>query len=626
MALIFKKYSKTAFSLIESSMVLATAAVLLTAGTIGGKHIIKKAKQSSARSLAKSSPIPLIPDVVASLETSLEESLDNSETLDGKSVTTWKDTSRRTSSVVTFGSVKPTYSDNGINNIPAISFPGNTNSYASIDASPLNGSDYTIVVTEERTSSKDKNCILGDPDYSGSDGGNLGLCYMSNGTVIHTQNSTTAEENSSAYASSAPDYVAGTPRTFVITSDANGKKTYVNGQLVSSSTDTSKLSGLSNLYIGKNYDGKIGEVAIYNRALKNSEIGEISNYQRKKLDTKSPIIAGSTIPSCDGGTVDNGGNCLLGCTISITGSSTTSVYNGSGTVTCDSDGYSGTATYSCDNGTASNLGTCSSSATCTATSGTGYGAQSGLVYAEALSGTFSCDATGYTGDINYTCITEGEVSATSGSCSAITCTANADTGYNSQSNLAYTPSASTFNCDASGYIGTVNYTCTSVGSATINNNDCTPAHCFQSGVWQAHADTSPPTRDSGKIQYTKCESVTDCTTCNNPTIKYGSAEPDIPAIPYYLGSLGSLCSLLGFEGGYVSHTTGARCGSDSHCYAIVWYESGGIDDSNYPHFITLNNKLWYNGVESYSNPDGHNQGYDITYGDSSMVTSFTCGN
>ncbi|MBL6664214.1 MAG: prepilin-type N-terminal cleavage/methylation domain-containing protein, partial [Rickettsiales bacterium] len=53
--------NKTAFSLLELSIVIVIIGVLIV-GVIGGKHIIKKSRISTAQSLTSSSPISGIND------------------------------------------------------------------------------------------------------------------------------------------------------------------------------------------------------------------------------------------------------------------------------------------------------------------------------------------------------------------------------------------------------------------------------------------------------------------------------------------------------------------------------------------------------------------------------------
>ena len=78
-----------------------------------------------------------------------------------------------------------------------------------------------------------------------------------------------------------------TARIFTFVSDStNGKKTYINGILAAQSSDTTKLSNITTLAIGKGYTGEIGEIAIFTRALKAEERKSTEDYLGKKYGTK----------------------------------------------------------------------------------------------------------------------------------------------------------------------------------------------------------------------------------------------------------------------------------------------------------------------------------------------------
>ena len=88
-----------------------------------------------------------------------------------------------------------------------------------------------------------------------------------NGKVIHAQGANSYTANVSSYEDSADK-----AKVFTFVSDSlSGKKIYINGVLAAEGSDTSKLSGITSLPIGKSYSGEIGEVAIFTRALKGEE-------------------------------------------------------------------------------------------------------------------------------------------------------------------------------------------------------------------------------------------------------------------------------------------------------------------------------------------------------------------
>ncbi len=209
------------------------------------------------------------------------------------------------------------------------------------------------MVVEQRESSQSDNYFIGDPSISTSNQ-NLLLGYSASGTVIHSQAGTSSSANSNSYSATVVSYSSAAPKIFIFTSSASsGKKTYLNGTLIASSSNTDAISNLSTLQIGKGYNGQIGELAIYTRSLNNDEIVDITKYAGKKWGIKTA----ASLSSCIGGTVDNSNNCNNNCPISTTGISASSVAYGNNSLTC-SGGYSGTVNYTCSGGVATPSGTC----------------------------------------------------------------------------------------------------------------------------------------------------------------------------------------------------------------------------------------------------------------------------
>ena len=242
-----------------------------------------------------------------------------------------------------------------------------TNGYFTVDGSVLNNTNYTIFVLEQRDSNKSGNYFIGDSS-SGNESTtnkNLVLGYSADGTIKHSQSS----DNS--YTSSVTTYSAssGKPRIFTFVHDKSvGKKTYVNGLLASTSADTNHLSGMTTLTIGKSYQGQLGEVVIFARALTTEERQSVEDYLGKKWNSKilrsvgSSSSSGGIGGSCVGGTVSDSG-CQLTCTvIAATGITDTTVSDGSGSLTCNTaNGFTGSLPYTCSNGTFSYTGATSCS-------------------------------------------------------------------------------------------------------------------------------------------------------------------------------------------------------------------------------------------------------------------------
>lgn len=312
------------------------------------------------------------------------------------------------------------------------------------DASFLNNSDYTIFVLEKRESNKSDNYFIGDGSSANesSTNQNLTLGYSVDDTIKHSHSSDNKYNGSVTTYSQSQDK----PRVFAFThSKVSGKKTYVNGLLAASSSDTASLTNMTSLKIGKSYQGQLGELIIFARSLTDEERKSVEDYLGKKWT--SPIIRTSNASgSCVGGIVSNTG-CQIACQISVAGVSATFVADGfSGSLTCNATGYAGgrtNQTYSCSTGslsltpsatvcttsgaTSAGASVCASnyevvSGNCQAVScvvPTGIGTNTTVVNAD--SGSIACDATGYWGTgSTYTC-SQGVFQQTGTACSNAKC-------------------------------------------------------------------------------------------------------------------------------------------------------------------------------------------------------------
>ena len=373
------------------------------------------------------------------LESSLDKSFKSSESSDTSSLSVWYDireSVNKTNATQSSSSNYPTYS-NSINYIQAVKFDG-TSSYLAVDVSSLNNTNYTIFVLEQRESSKSGNYFIGDSSSvnESNTNKNLVLGYSADGTIKHSQSS----DNS--YTSSITSYSSslGKPRVFTFVHDkSSGKKTYINGLLAATSTDTNHLSGMTTLTIGKSYQGQIGEVVMFARALNAEERQAVEDYLGKKWNSKILRSVGGG-SSCVGGIVSDSG-CQLACSVpAITGITTTSVSDGSGIMTCSSENhFSGSVSYSCSNS----------------------------VFTRG-SGSCSC-ASGY--------------AASGSNCVVDTCSFSGVTGITDGTPVNYTTTSVSQICNASGYTGSVTYTCSGGGvSPTIISNSCVSSSACTGGA------------------------------------------------------------------------------------------------------------------------------------------------
>jgi hypothetical protein len=519
----YKHPSKTAFSLMEVSMVVLIISVLI-AGILLSRGLMSRFYLKTAETMTVSSPINGITNNALWLETSLSNSFRDDEESDGKNITLWQDqnASYINKTLVTAVGSGPEYS-NSIHKIHAVKFVGSDANYLKIeDASFLNESDYTIFVLEKRESNADNNYFIGSQSSNANDA--LALGYSQDATVIHAQGSNAYSANVSAYANSF-----GKPRLFsFVHSSAFGNKTFINGVLAATDTNKEHLNGISSLEIGKNYTGEIGEIAIFTRLLKNEERTSIENYlasKWKRAVNRDAVTNGS----CVGGTVTDSG-CSMNCsTAAITGvSSPSSVGDGESGVslTCGATGYDGTITASCTSGVLSTSGSCgcdtgsgysSSGSSCVQQCAVSVTGVSDTTPVDNGSGTLTCDDTYYDGaTIGYSCsgttLTPAsacncETGRSGSDCSACDASAHyyligssCESGCSiptgsGTSKIAVEAGSVSTPCNSSGFSGNLVYTCSSAGS--LNISTACVVECSATGAYTTGTDSV-----SGKTFYT----------------------------------------------------------------------------------------------------------------------------
>lgn len=401
---------KSAFNFIELAIAILIISVLV-GGVLAGFKIIDKSRIATARNLTKNSPVNMVDSLFAWYETTLSDSLLQSENEEGLSLSEWKDikiSSIAVNATQSNGSYQPEFSGK-INHLTSVKFDG-TGKYFNVNAANLNNADYTIIVVEKRSSGDSDNYFIGDSSIT-QNNENILLGYSSSGEVTHGQG------GSNSYTSAVSSYSDsnGVARVFTfIQKSSLGKKTYINGYLAGESSDTSRVRNLSNLVIGKDYNGEVGEVIVYNKALSNEERKVIEKYLGQKWSVK--ITESST--SCTNGII-TGSGCEIACSVTIDGVSTpTSVpANSSGNFTCNALLYNDIIPYSCSIDGTLDIGgeicdVCTSgysyyNSTCQGpclTSGI-TGVTNGTSVSAGANST-SCNSAGYTGSVAGICDSE----------------------------------------------------------------------------------------------------------------------------------------------------------------------------------------------------------------------------
>ncbi len=292
-----------AFSLLEVSIVVLIIAVIVV-GITTAFTVIKQSRIESSKSITRSSPINSADALALWLETTMDSSFEDKDNLNsGSLIRVWNGSSSGIATQVRFLGNGVNYIEDGINHNPSVKFSRSTENYLEIrDASFLNGSDYTVFVVERRSDNSNNNYFIGeDPDATANQG--LALGYLVGGEVVHSQGNNLYTAKISSYNESRDQ-----ARIFTfVQSMSYGKKIYINGVLSAQSSDKNRIRGITNLEIGKGYDGEIGEIAIFIRGLLDEERQFIEDYLAKKWAVK---IDRASVSDCLNGTMT-----VAGCVV-----------------------------------------------------------------------------------------------------------------------------------------------------------------------------------------------------------------------------------------------------------------------------------------------------------------------
>ncbi len=282
---------RCAFSLIELSIAILIIGILV-AGVTQSTNLIKSFRLQTAQNLTQSSPVHSISNLVLWYETSLENSFDIAEQENNSSVTNWYDINSQLSvknnATQATAASKPLLIKNIFNNaLSGIRFDGSNDSM-SFNGAILVGTSYTIFVVEQRRTSAIEKYFIGG---SGMNNANLILGYRSNTVMTQAHYLNDLDVTISGLTTPTPAI-----NTFWFSgSVGGGKKYWRNGGLnpLASGTGSTHETPLTSYagagisgYSGSLYNGDIGEIIIFNRALKNEERQMIEVYLGKKFNIK----------------------------------------------------------------------------------------------------------------------------------------------------------------------------------------------------------------------------------------------------------------------------------------------------------------------------------------------------
>lgn len=281
-----KKFSRSAFSLIELSIVILIVGVLI-AGVTQGSKMIKESRRATAQTLTQSSPVNDTPDLALWYETSLSSSFIPTEVQeDGGSISTWYDNNsqgvKKNNATQATANFQPKLYENAFYGaISGVRFDG-VDDYMDFDGTMVVGISYTVFVVEQRRSSNTDPYFF----FAGSGGGsnnNLFLGYGNNTTLYfgHFGNDLTY---------TIGGYTTTTPRIHsFLFNTTSGKKYYLNGNNVASQpAQTAALITNPGAALGRIpsffYNGDLAEIIIFTRALRTEERQSIENYLSRKYN------------------------------------------------------------------------------------------------------------------------------------------------------------------------------------------------------------------------------------------------------------------------------------------------------------------------------------------------------
>jgi len=288
------KTKNAAFSILELSLVILIVGLIMAAVS-EGRYLLAQSRISSAEYLTKRSPVTEINGAIIWFETTSVNSLISSQVSNGNAISIWYNLAASNKDAIQgTSSQQPIYSTKAIGLLPAIKFDGNDD-FLTFNGSDLIGSNYTIFVVEKRSISTPNNYFIGGTDSATNS--NLYLGYATNTSITHNQ-------NNNGYTAATAPYIDYDPKIHVFIHDvANGKKYYQNGGSVSThlpqgtgTTSPLKVSLIGNggSAIGKmnngtisgSYQGYIGEIIMFNRALSDDERTDVELYLSTKWKIK----------------------------------------------------------------------------------------------------------------------------------------------------------------------------------------------------------------------------------------------------------------------------------------------------------------------------------------------------
>jgi len=301
-----KKYyyqKKVAFSLVEMSIVVLILGVML-AGIFNYNNFVLKASLVSARKITKSSTILRVEDLALWLDATAQNSFKSDELTntiflndisDKQTIGWWQDVNLQkvyparlnfTSNNLTN---RPKYHVSAINNLPALYFDGNDILRAEkLQTSTIaSQNEITIFIVQNIKSSNLATYTISSSTQTSANAGERIMlnAYYNNNFYFDFGNYNNSDRVAKTYNST---FYLAKPQVISAIKNSSSSSFYINSKLENTTSTTSELNTSLDRYleIGTSFDGYIGEILIYNRALRVKERMLIEQYLMKKWKIK----------------------------------------------------------------------------------------------------------------------------------------------------------------------------------------------------------------------------------------------------------------------------------------------------------------------------------------------------
>ena len=295
--------NKQAFSIVELSIVVLILGVML-AGIVNYNNFVLKASLVSARKITKSSTIIKIENLALWLDATAQNSfksdnLTNTSFLtdisDKQTIGWWKDVNlqkvypARLNFTASNLANRPKYYVSAINHLPALYFDGND--FLRIEnlstSNIASENEITIFVVQNVKSSNLATFTINSSTQNAANSGERIMlnAYYNNHFYFDFGNYNSLDRVTKNYTSQS--YLA-KPQVISAIKNSDSSSFYINSKLEETQNTTSSLNTSLERYleIGTSFDGYIGEILIFNRALKVRERMLVEQYLMKKWRIK----------------------------------------------------------------------------------------------------------------------------------------------------------------------------------------------------------------------------------------------------------------------------------------------------------------------------------------------------